>query len=152
MSERTTWEDYEIGAVYSSPPRELTEGEIIEFAGRFDPQPFHLDPTEAANSIYGGLIASGWHMASLCFRLFIDSGVFGDGHVSLGAPGVEELLWLRPGRPGDQLCTVATIVDKFPHEHNSSIGFVRIRFELRNQKEEIILSMYSNLMLRRKKE
>lgn len=151
MAQRLTWEDFVIGTVYRSPTHCLTEEEIVDFAGRFDPQPFHLDPVEAANTIYGGLIASGWHMASLCFRLFIDSGIFGDGHVSLGAPGVEQLLWLQPGRPGDQLTTVATITDKFPHERKSNIGFLRIHFELFNQLEEPILSMQSNLMTRRKK-
>ncbi len=151
MAERLTWEDFEVGTVYRSPTHLVTEDEIVDFAGRFDPQPFHLDPVEAANTIYGGLIASGWHMASLCFRLFIDSGIFGDGHVSLGAPGVEHLRWLRPGRPGDQLMTVATIADKFPHKRKNSIGFIRIHFELLNQHNEPVLSMQSDLMTRRRR-
>jgi acyl dehydratase len=149
MTKQCWWEDYNVGDRYVSEPYLLHEDEIKAFAKQFDPQPFHLDPEAAAQTIYGGLIASGWHLASLCFRLFVDTGFFGDGHVSLGSPGVEDLRWRRPARPGDRLTMTATILDKFPHKSKSEIGFVRCQFELGNQNAELVLQLASNLMLRR---
>ena len=149
MAKRYWWEDYAVGDSYVSVPHILSESEIKSFARQFDPQPFHLDAEAAAGTIYGGLIASGWHLASLSFRLFIDTGVFGDGHVSLGSPGVENLQWRRPARPDDRLTLRAEILDKFPHKSKPEIGFLAFQFELNNQNTELVLRLSSKLMARR---
>ena len=94
----------QVGQRFVSAGITLTESEIIDFAWRYDPQRFHLDVNAAADSPYGGLIASGFQSMVLCFRLFIQSGVLAAS--SLGSPGIDELRWLAPVRPGDTLHTV----------------------------------------------
>ena len=103
------FEDYVPGAVHQFGDIEVDQAEIISFAKRFDPQIFHTDPEAAKQTIYGGLIASGWHSASLMMRLFVDHYL---SHVaSLGSPGVDELRWLKPVRPGDTLSLRITVTE-----------------------------------------
>ena len=90
------------GQHFKTPGITLTEADIIDFALRYDPQPFHLDVNAAAESPYGGLIASGFQSLALCFRLFIQSGMLAES--SMGSPGIDELRWLAPVRPGPQAC------------------------------------------------
>ena len=94
-------EDFVPGAVFEAGSVQLDEQTIVEFATRYDPQPFHVDRDAARASIYGGVIASGWHTVALTMRLLVDH-VFA-GSVSMGSPGVDELRWLLPVRPGDTL-------------------------------------------------
>jgi acyl dehydratase len=94
-------DDLKVGDRFTSGGITLTDGEIIDFALRYDPQPFHLDVNAAAESPYGGLIASGFQTIALCFRMFIQSGIFRDS--SIGSPGLDEVRWLAPVRPGDIL-------------------------------------------------
>ena len=95
------FEDFELGRVYELGSVDVTEADILEFARRFDPQPFHVDPEAARQSVFGGLIASGWHTGAMWMRLYVDSLL--DGAASMGSPGIEELRWLAPVRPGDTL-------------------------------------------------
>src|SRR5262245_65071425 len=100
------FEDYVAGATHEFGSILVEEAEVVSFAKRFDPQPFHIDPEAASQSIFGGLIASGWHSASLMMRLIVDHYL---AHASsLGSPGVDELRWLKPVRPGDELSIRAT--------------------------------------------
>ena len=94
-------EDFVEGAVYEFGPATITEEEIILFGKSFDPQVFHTDPEKAKETVYGGLIASGWHTCSLFMRLYVEHYL--PGPASLGSPGVDEIRWLKPVRPGDKL-------------------------------------------------
>ncbi len=95
------FEDLQEGAIIELGSKIITEKEIIDFAQEFDPQPFHIDPEAAKSSFYGGLIASGWHTVSIYMRLLVDN--FLNQTVSLGSPGLDNLRWLKPVRPGDSL-------------------------------------------------
>ena len=88
-----TFDDFEAGTVYPLGSVDVDEAEVLEFAGRFDPQPFHTDPVAAAETHFGGVVASGWHTCSMCMRLFVD-GLLRDT-TSMGSPGVDEIRWLR---------------------------------------------------------
>ncbi len=118
--------------------KEVTEPEIIAFARQFDPQPFHLDPIAAAASPFGGLIASGWHTASMGMRMMVDH-LLGPDSGSIGSPGVDELRWLKPVRPGDVLRVRAEIIDVTPSRSKPDRGTARIRYELLNQKDEVAM-------------
>jgi acyl dehydratase len=126
----------------------FTEAEIIDFALRFDPQSFHLDATAAAQSPYGGLIASGFHSLALCFRLFIQSGVLADS--SLGSPGIDELRWLAPVRPGDTLKSVIEVLEIRPSSSKPDRGIARLRYQSVNQRGEVVLGFVVNHLLRRR--
>ena len=110
-AENRCFEDYEPGATYEFGSIPVDARDIIAFGRQFDPQVFHIDPEGAKNTMYGGLIASGWHTGSLMMRLFVENYL--PGPASLGSPGVDELSWLKPVRPGDEL-TVAGYRDRSP--------------------------------------
>lgn len=126
----------------------LTTEEIVAFARAYDPQPFHVDPEAAARSHFGGIVASGWHTASIAMRLFVDGMV---GQIaSLGSPGVDELRWLAPVRPGDTLSLRVTIESVTPSSSRPDRGSVRVRYDLRNQTGQPVLTMIGiGLVLRR---
>ncbi|MFH0960448.1 MAG: MaoC family dehydratase, partial [Pseudomonadota bacterium] len=116
------FEDYVAGTVHNFGSITVEESEIVDFARRFDPQPFHTDPQLAKDSIYGGLIASGWHSASLMMRLFVQHYL---SHVaSLGSPGVDELRWLKPVRPGDVLSLRITVSEVIRSRSKPDRGIV----------------------------
>lgn len=133
------FEDYVQGSVHEFGSIAVEEDEMISFASRFDPQPFHTDPEAGKRSIYGGLIASGWHSASLMMRLFVDHYL---SHVaSLGSPGVDELKWLKPVRPGDTLALRITVSETKRSRSKPDRGIVYSYVEALNQKEEIVMTM-----------
>ena len=135
------FEDFEPGQVLELGSHTVSEDEIVEFARRFDPQPFHVDPEAAAGSVFGGLIASGWHTGSMWMRLYVDSML---GSTSAqGSPGIEELRWLAPVRPGDTLHGRLTVLDTTPSERRPDRGTVRIQGEMVNQDGVTVLSMVS---------
>ena len=136
-----TFDDFEPGQVLELGSVAVTEDEIIEFARRFDPQPFHVDPEAAAESVFGGLIASGWHTGSMWMRLYVDS-MLGSASAQ-GSPGIEELRWLAPVRPGDTLYGRLTVLETTPSERRPDRGTVRIRGEMVNQDGVTVLSMVS---------
>ncbi|MGH3068720.1 MAG: MaoC family dehydratase [Streptosporangiaceae bacterium] len=142
------FEDYPPGAVYEYGYLTVTEAEILEFARRFDPQPIHIDPGFAAAGPFGGLIASGWHTASMMMRLFADHYL--SRVASLASPGIDELRWPAPVRPGDQLRLRTTIVEARPSRSKADRGLVRTRGELINQDDRIVLGLVAmNLLARR---
>lgn len=127
-----------------SPPVELgshafTSASIIEFARAYDPQTMHTDPELARGSIYGGLIASGWHTAATYMRLLVDSVI--GGSESLGSPGIENLRWLKPVRPGDTLTAHFTVLEARPSESRPDRGIVRSRGEMLNQHDEVVMQL-----------
>jgi acyl dehydratase len=146
MGKPTTWkatllyfEDFKVGERNRLGSASVTRDEIVAFARQFDPQPFHLDEEAAKRSLFGGLIASGWHTASLCMRLMVE-GIMSRS-ASLGSPGVDELRWHRPVRPGDTLTLTAEVLEVTPSRSKPDRGVIRARYELANQNEELVLSM-----------
>lgn len=141
-------DDLTPGQCFTSPGLTLTEAEIIDFAWRYDPQPFHLDANAAANSPYGGLIASGFQSLAICFRLFIQSGVLAES--SMGSPGIDELRWLAPVRPGDTLHSEIEVLEVRPSNSKPDRGIARLKYQAVNQRGEAVLSFIVNHLLRRK--
>jgi acyl dehydratase len=125
----------------------LSESEIIGFALTYDPQPFHLNAVVAAESIYGGLIASGFQVVALTFRLFIQSGMFADS--SMGSPGIDELRWFAPARPGDTLHAKVEVMTVLPSKSKADRGIARLRYSAFNQRHELVSSFVVNHLLLR---
>ena len=142
------YEDIEVGDVTECGSTTVTKEEIIEFAEKFDPQPFHVDEEAAEDTLFGGLAASGWHTASLCMRLLVD-GVLSE-QASQGAAGVDELRWKRPVRPGDTISVEVEVLEKEPHPKDPTRG--RMRSELRgyNQDGEEVISWVGLGMVERR--
>jgi acyl dehydratase len=135
------FEDFEPGRVYELGSHTVTEDEIVDFARAWDPQPFHIDPEAAANSPFGGLIASGWHTGSLWMRLYVTS-MLGTA-AALGSPGIEELRWLAPVRPGDTLSARLVVLEATPSARHPGRGTLRSRGEMVNQDGVTVMSMLS---------
>lgn len=133
------WEDIRPGEVLELGAVEVREDEVVAFATAYDPQPFHVDPQAAAESPFRGLIASGWHTVALFMGMYV-RGFLSDT-ASLGSPGVEELRWLVPVRPGDVLRGRATVLDAWPSERTPGRGTVVSRCEVLNQRDEVVLRM-----------
>ena len=142
------FEDFAVGDVIDLGQRTLSKESIVAFAREFDPQPFHLDEEAARASIYGGLLASGWHTASLMMRMLYDGLI--RHTVSLGSPGVDELRWLKPVRPGDTLSLRMTILECVPSRSKPDRGIVRSLMELRNQHGDVVVTMRGLSLLGRK--
>lgn len=139
-------EDYEPGSVHVFGKISVEEADIIDFARRFDPQVFHTVPQAAKETIYGGVIASGWHTASLMMRLFVDHYL--SAVASLGSPGVDELRWKEPVRPGDTLSLRVTVVETKRSRSKPDRGVLISFIEVINQKELVVMSMRAvNLLL-----
>ncbi len=148
--ENRYFEDYVAGAVHEFGTIAIEEAEMIAFAKRYDPQNFHTDPEAAKQTIYGGLIARGWLTGSLMMRLYTDHYL---SHVaSLGSPGVDELRWLKPVRPGDTLSLRVTIVETNRSRSKPDRGIVHSLIEVLNQHAEVVMSMKAvNFFLCREK-
>ena len=146
MSKNCWFEDYVPGAVHDLGSVMVDEQEIIAFAQQFDPQPFHLDKEWAEKSVFGGLIASGWHTACMAMRLIVDHYL--SEVSSEGSPGIDELRWLRPVRPGDQLSVRATILDARLSRSRPERGIVRSQIETLNQDEEVVMHLTSTIFIR----
>ena len=134
------FEDIEPGGVYELGTRTVTESEIVAFAREWDPQPFHTDPEAAKESVFGGLIASGWHTGSMWMRMYVDTML---GSAARGSPGIEELRWLAPVRPGDTLSGRLTVLEARPSATKPDRGTIRIRGEMVNQDGVTVMSMTS---------
>lgn len=133
------WEDFQVGDVTELGPIGVSEAEIVEFAERFDPQPFHVDAEAARSTPFGGLIASGWHTAALFMGMFVREILLDSA--SLGSPGVEEIRWAAPVRPGDRLSARVTIVDSQPSSTNPARGTVITENEVRNQDGVTVMTL-----------
>ncbi|MEW6349582.1 MAG: MaoC family dehydratase [Thermodesulfobacteriota bacterium] len=140
------FEDYVPGAVHEFGSITIGESEIIEFARRFDPQPFHTDPVAASQSVFGGLIASGWYTASVTMRLLVDHYI--SPAASLGSPGVDELRWLIPVRPGDCLSVRVTLLEAHRSNSKPDRGFIRGLTEVLNQHGHVVMTMKSGGFIR----
>jgi acyl dehydratase len=147
MSKRH-WEDFKPGTVTVYGPRLVTREEIVAFASEFDPQPMHLDETAAAATLLGGLAASGWHSCCLLMRIIAD-GFINSSH-SMGAPGVDEVRWLKPLRPGTQVRVRATVLDTRTSKSRPEIGFVNCLFEMIDDQDTVLTMLISPLMVSRR--
>ena len=133
------WEDFRVGDVTELGTVDVTEEDVIAFATRFDPQPFHVDPEAARQSPFGGLIASGWHTTALFMGLFV-RGILLDS-ASLGSPGVEAIRWTAPVRPGDTLTGRVTVTASQPSATNPRRGTVTTASEVFNQRGELVMTL-----------
>lgn len=136
-----------VGEVFQTPGYTLTQADITGFAFSFDPQPFHIDAVAAENSIFGGIIASGFHTIALCFRLFIQSGVFNES--SLGGTGLDEVRWFAPVRPGDTLKAQVEVSKLAPSRSKEDRGIAVLHYKGFNQRGELVVSFYGNHYLLR---
>ena len=144
------FEDYVPGAVHDLGSVVVDEQEVIAFARQFDPQPFHLDKERAEKSAFGGLIASGWHTACLAMRLIVERYL--SEVSSEGSPGIDELRWLRPVRPGDQLTVRITNLDARRSRSRPERGIVRSHIETLNQDGEVVMHLTSTIYIRCRKQ
>lgn len=148
MSERW-FEDYKPGSVHELGSLAVEEGEVLEFASRFDPQPIHTDPGLAARSPFGGIIASGWHTGSLMMRLYALNYL--SPASSLASPGLDELRWVRPVRPGDMLSVRVTVEEARASASKPDRGVVRSLIEVSNQHGQPVMTIRAvNIIARRK--
>jgi acyl dehydratase len=132
------YEDIAVGERVELGSHTLSKDEIRTFAERYDPQPIHVDEAAAEASVYGGLIASGWHTAAVCMRLLAEG--FLNETASMGSPGLDELRWLAPVRPGDSLSASVEILDRRPSESRDDRGYVKNRMIGRNQADDDVIS------------
>lgn len=146
MSKSERWfEDYAVGEVIRADGRSISEAEILSFAFTYDPQPFHIDKLAAEQSPYKGLIASGWQTGLLGFRMLLDAGLLGKG--SMGSPGLDEIRWFLPVRPGDTLYGRASIEDKRESASKPDRGIVKMKYWIENQKGETVMSFLGTQMV-----
>lgn len=142
------FEDFALGDVFRAKPVSVSEAEIIEFARRYDPQPFHTDKAAAAKSQYGGLIASGLQVMAVSFASLIEAGFVRGG--GMGSPGLDEVRWHRPMRPGDTIVMQARVIEIKPSTTRGDRGYVTLVFEVFNQKRERLMSYNCVEILRRR--
>ena len=142
------WEDYEVGQRFDIGSTSFTADEIVAFARQFDPQSFHVDAEAARNSLFGELVASGWHVASKLMRLFVDNYI--DHRTALGSPGLDELRWLKPVRPGDTLTAWIECAGKVPSKSRPQMGVVHEHWRATNQKGEMVMTAKGINMVRRR--
>lgn len=145
---RMAFEDFSPGAVDLAGAVTPSRDDIVAYARQFDPQPFHLDEEAAKQTFAGGLIASGWHSCALQMRLITDGFLLESS--SMGAPGIEEVRWLKPVRPGDTLRTRRTVLETKASGSRPDRGFVRFRFETFNQRDEAVLAQVNWIMFERR--
>src|SRR5262245_37469913 len=140
-------DDLRVGQRFTSKTHVIDEAQITAFAREFDPQPFHLDNEAAKDSLFAGLVASGWHTAAVTMRLLVDAGLPLAGGV-IGAGG--ELAWPRPTRPGDTLQVESEVLEITPSRSRPDRGIAIVRIETRNQRKEVVQSLTAKLVVPRK--
>ncbi len=145
---RWYFEDFEVGRKIVAGSRTVTEAEIIGFATQFDPQPFHVDREAAEKSMYGGIIASGWHTCAMMMRVIVD-GFLRDSS-SLGSPGVDEIRWLKPVRGGDTLKVTVTALDTKASTSKPDRGVVVTQWEATNQHGDVVAVVKGRAMFGRR--
>jgi acyl dehydratase len=142
------YEDFPVGEVATFGDKLVTEDEIVAFAQDWDPQPFHLDAEAAKHSQIGELIASGWHTGAMLMRMMCDAYLIDSA--SEGAPGIDEMRWLRPVRPGDRLRVRRTTLSARVLNSRPHIGVVGLQFDVFNQHDETVLTLKSASFMRRR--
>ena len=138
MTERY-FEDYRPGMVFTGGPVTIGEADIVAFARKYDPQAMHTEPEAAAGGYFGGLIASGWHTAAVMMRLFVEH--FLSSASSIASPGIDEVRWLRPVRPGDVLNLRVTVIATERSRSRPERGTVRSLVEVQNQQDQVVMSL-----------
>jgi acyl dehydratase len=136
---RYYWEDFPVGTVREFGGLTLTKEEIVRFAKQYDPQPFHVDEEAAKQTVFGGLIASGWQTCGAAMRMMCDAYLLDSA--SAGSPGVENIRWTAPVRPGDTLRVRLTVLEARVLQSKPHIGLVRNQWEVFNQKDEQVMHM-----------
>lgn len=142
------FDDVQVGETQRFGRYEVTREEIIEYARQFDPQPFHVDEAAAKASMFGGLIASGWHTGAMLIRMINDHAI--PGAATTGALGFDDLKWLKPVRPGDVLSVETRVVDKTESRRRPEIGVVKIESQVLDQRGEVKMSLISLVLYRRR--
>jgi acyl dehydratase len=142
------FEDYIVGSVHEFGAVPVNELDVIDFGNRFVPLPYHTDPEAAKKSIYGGLIASGWHTAAMMMRLYTDHYL--SQAANLGSPGGDELRWTKPVFPGDELSIRVTVLDTRRSDSKPDRGIVQSFVEVLNQKREVVMSVKMANFVRRR--
>ena len=141
--------DLEVGSETEFGSYEVTREEVIEFASKYDPQPFHLSDEEAAKTHFGRIAASGWHTAAMTMAV-IARHVVADRQAGLGSPGIDELRWLKPVYPGDTLHVRGRIVDKTPSRSRPDLGSFRTETTVTNQEGTPVMRFTSIVLMRRR--
>jgi acyl dehydratase len=145
MLDQRYFEDYVPGSVSVFGSYEVTEANIVEFAKQWDPQYIHTDPERAGRGPFGGLIASGWHTGAIAMRILVDNYL---SHVaSLASPGIDELRWLQPVRPGDTLRIRVTALEARVSRSKPDRGVVKTSIEVINQRDDVVMSMVATNFL-----
>ncbi len=147
MSDRY-FDDFQVGDRFVSRGMTVSESQILDFALRYDPQPFHIDKEAAADYPFGGLIASGFHTLSLAFRAFYDADII--KKCSLGSPGLDELRWLKPLRPGDTLRTEGAVKSMRASKSQPDRGILHMDYEVKIQTDDVVMTFTAIHLLRRR--
>lgn len=142
------FEDYEVDTFQEYGNYTVSEEEIIEFASKYDPQPFHLSQEAGEATHFGGLCASGWHTCSIAMRMVVDN--MPEDSASLGSPGIDELRWRKPVFPGDTLRVKSTVMSKKPSRSRPDMGTMVLHNEIYNQRDEVVLSYKPIAMFRKR--
>lgn len=140
------YEDLEIGSEEAFGTYAVTKEEIIEFAGKYDPQPFHLDEEIAKQSVFGSLCASGWHTCAMTMSLLVDY-MKDKGFAGMGSPGVDNIRWKTPVFPGDVLSVKSEVIEKRESQSRPNLGLVKSRYRVFNQKDDLLMEMTTNVMV-----
>jgi acyl dehydratase len=150
MTDIRYFEDYQVGEAAEFGAYEVTEQEVLDYARRFDPQPFHVDPEAAKRSMFGGIIASGWHTGAMMMRMFCEHGHVGGP--TLASPGFDDLKWLKPVRPGDRLSVRQTVKEVVPSKSRPDRGLVKFDTTVLNQAGEAVMTVTTMVFIRRRTE
>lgn len=143
------FEDMEVGARTRAPGTyKVTREEVIEFATKYDPQPFHLDDEAAKATFFGRLSASGWHTGAMVMRLMVDTWKHAEPTAGLGSPGIDELRWVKPVYPGDELSVEMELISKRRSKSRPDMGLTKTRQTVFNQDGEVVMTMVSNGLIR----
>lgn len=142
------WEDFKVGDTAPMGEKAVDKTEVIAFARMYDPQPFHIDEDAARKSMFGGLIASGWHTVGMVMRMMVDSYL--RDSASLGSPGVDNVRWLKPVRPGDTIRATRTVVETRTSKSRPEMGMVKSKWEVFNQHGELVMTMEGYGMFERR--
>jgi acyl dehydratase len=148
MEYKYYWEDFVAGDRRKIGARRIEQDEMIEFAKQYDPQPFHVDPEAAQGSFFGGLIASGWQTCGIVMRIMCDAYL--NESASLGSPGLDNIRWSKPVRPGDTLEVEREILESRVSNSKPDIGIVKTRWIVTNQDGEVVMTMEGFGMFRRR--
>lgn len=142
------WEDFPVGLVSEFGQKKVCEDEVIEFATDFDPQLFHIDKAAAKDHFFGGIIASGWHTGSMLMRMIVDEQIANS--TSMGSPGIDQLRWKSPVRPGEALKVRSEVTEAVPSKSKPDRGMVTFSYIVFNQDDEIKMTMTSKIMFGRR--